>query len=112
MPETRMPDAMLRGLVAAAALVVIVAGLSAASSLLVPMAIAGFIAITSYPLVAWLERHRLPTWSAVSLTLIALVLTLLGPGLVVQDAARRFLAVSPRCTISWSVQWNHSDRKG
>lgn len=95
MAETRLSDAVLRWLVAAAALVIIVAGLRVAASLLVPLAIAGFLAITSHPLVAWLER-RLPTWAAVGVTLIVLLLTLLGPGLVVQDAATRFVAVAPR----------------
>jgi AI-2 transport protein TqsA len=111
MRETRVSDAVLRTLVAAAALVVIVAGLRAAAALLVPVAIAGFLAITSHPLVSWLERRRLPTWSAVGLTLIALLLMLLGPGLVVQNAATRFVTVAPRygarlstMTAGW-FQW-------
>lgn len=95
MAETRLSDSVLRGLVAAAALMVIVAGLRAASSLLVPLAIAIFIAITSHPLVAWLERRRVPTGLAVSLTLAVLLLTLLGPGLVVQSAANRLVTLAP-----------------
>jgi AI-2 transport protein TqsA len=93
---TRLSDSVLRTLVAAAAIVVIVAGLRTAATLLLPLAIAGFLAMIAYPLVSWLERHGMPTWAAVSLTLLALLATLLGPAVVVNGAAREFAAAAPR----------------
>jgi predicted PurR-regulated permease PerM len=91
-----LPETVVRTLVAAAAIVVIVAGLRAASTLLLPLAIASFLAMISYPLVAWLERHRFPRWSAVGITLLGLLTTLLGPGLVIQNATRQFADAAPR----------------
>lgn len=93
---TRLSDAVLRWLLAAAALVIIVAGLRAASTLLLPLAIASFLALVSYPTVAWLERHHFSTWSAVALTLLGLLTTLLGPGLVVYNATVQFATAAPR----------------
>lgn len=108
MPGTQLSDSVVRGLVVAAAVVIIVAGLRAAATLLVPLAIAGFLAMLSYPLVSWLQRHRVPTWAAVGLTLLALLTTLLGPGLVIHNAALQFAAAAPRyearlaaMTIEW-----------
>lgn len=95
-PVARPSDTLVRALVAAAAVVVIVAGLRAATTLLVPLAVAGFLALVSYPLVSWLERHRVPGWGAVTLTILALLTTLLGPGLVVHTAATEFAAAAPR----------------
>jgi len=89
-------DTVMRTLVAAASLVVIVAGLRAASALLVPLAIAAFLAMISYPMVSWLRERGLPKWSAVALTLLAMLTTLLGPGLVVYSAAQEFASAVPR----------------
>jgi predicted PurR-regulated permease PerM len=95
LPEQRLSDSVLRSLIAAAALVIIVTGLRAAATLLVPLAVAGLVAVTSYPLVAGLERHRMPTWLAVIATLVVMLLTVLGPGVVVLNAATTFVAVAP-----------------
>ncbi|MDP1570537.1 MAG: AI-2E family transporter [Vicinamibacterales bacterium] len=111
MTGTGPSDGMLRMLVAVAALVVVTAGLSVASTLLVPLVLAGFVALVSYPMVSWLERHRLPKWAAVSVTLAALGTILIGPGLVVYGAATQFAAAVPRyrarlgaMTIGW-FEW-------
>lgn len=96
MPGIQLSDGVLRALFAISAVVVIVAGVRVAATLLVPLAIAGFLAMVCYPLVSWLERHRLPKGAAVGLTLAALLTTLLGPGLVVHGAATQFAAAAPR----------------
>jgi predicted PurR-regulated permease PerM len=103
-----LTESVLRALLAAAAAVVIVAGLRAGATLLVPVAVAGMVAVTSYPLVAWLERHRVPNWAAVLLTLVGLVLTLMGPGAVVLSAATEFVAVAPAYAArlnAMSAEW-------
>ena len=109
-----MSESVLRSLLATAAVVVIVAGLRAAATLLVPVAVAAMMAVTSYPLVAWLERHRLPSWAAVLLTLVMLVLALMGPGAVVLSAATQFVATAPdyaarldEMSAGW-LQWLHA----
>ncbi len=49
-----------RFLVVAACLVVVVHGLTAFAPILVPMALAGLLAIVSFPIVYWLQRLRVP----------------------------------------------------
>ncbi len=61
-----------RVLFSLACVVVIVAGLKAASSLLVPFLLAMFVAITCAPLLSWLRKHKVPTALAV-LCIICLI---------------------------------------
>ncbi len=74
----------LRVLLSLACVVVIVAGLKAASSLLVPFLLAVFVATTCAPLLSWLHVRKVPTSLAVLLiiSLVAflalLVVTFLG----------------------------------
>jgi AI-2 transport protein TqsA len=53
-----------------AALVVGIAGLKAAQSFFVPVLLAFFIATVSYPVTAWLMRHRMPPAVAVLFTVL------------------------------------------
>ncbi len=57
-------------LVVAASLVVVIAGLRAASSLLIPVLIALFISVLSFPLLFWLRSKRCPTGLAVAATIL------------------------------------------
>ncbi len=57
-------DIGFRTLVMAASFIVIVAGLKAASSILLPVLVAAFLVVLSVPPIAWLARHRVPTWAA------------------------------------------------
>ena len=61
-------------LISAAALVVVIAGMQAAASLLVPFLLAAFIAIVCLPPMNWLVRHRIPAGLAIVLITIALLL--------------------------------------
>jgi AI-2 transport protein TqsA len=65
-----------RVLMISAAVVVVVAGLRAAASLLVPFLLSIFIAIICAPALLWLQNRRVPTWLA--LLLIVGVVGLLG----------------------------------
>ncbi len=76
-------------LLAAAGAVVTVAGLRAASGIVGPAFLALVIVITIHPLLAWLQRHRVPSWLAVVLTMVcayAMILALAGA--LVFSAAR------------------------
>ncbi|MDX8402686.1 MAG: AI-2E family transporter [Mariprofundaceae bacterium] len=74
MNGTRHP--MQGALVSAAALVVVVAGMQAAQSLLVPFLLAAFIAIICLPPLSWLNRRGMPP--EVAILLIALALVVVG----------------------------------
>jgi len=70
-------------LIVIAAFVVVIAGMSAAKSILVPFFLAGFIAIVTAPPLFWLQRKGLPSWVAfLTVILGVLLLVLLVAGLV------------------------------
>ncbi|WP_461481063.1 AI-2E family transporter [Porticoccus sp.] len=70
----RESSPMARGIVIAAAFVVLVAGLKAAETLLVPFLLSVFIALIFSPLLAWLKRHRVPNAIAICLIIALVVL--------------------------------------
>jgi predicted PurR-regulated permease PerM len=82
--ETGLP-ATSRFLIAAAALVIVVAGLRAAAPVLILFAMASFIVIVTRPAVAWLQRRRVPT--AIAITFV-IVLTFGLLGLLVSIAVQ------------------------
>ncbi|TNE75865.1 MAG: AI-2E family transporter [Gammaproteobacteria bacterium] len=69
----RESSPMARSVIIAAAFVVVVAGLKAAETLLVPFLLSVFIALIFSPLLAWLKRLRVPNGLAICL-IIALVI--------------------------------------
>jgi predicted PurR-regulated permease PerM len=85
----------MKFIVSAAALVVIAAGIKATSALLIPLVLAGFLAIITFPLVRWLQEHRVHRLAAVLITMLAVLGALLGPGLLVATAIRQFAQAAP-----------------
>ena len=63
-------DKGARFLMIGACLVVLVAGLKAASPLIVPLLAAIFLSILSLPLLTWLQNRRIPTGIAVLITIL------------------------------------------
>lgn len=78
-----MPDSAKHGatplLVSLAALVVLIAGLQQASTLVVPFLLAIFVAVVCAPPVFWLQRHKVPRPAAV----LIVVLLIWGVGLAI-----------------------------
>jgi AI-2 transport protein TqsA len=68
---SELPAAML----AAAAFVIIVAGIQAASAIVIPFLLAVFIAILCTPLLFWLQRFRIPDSLAVGIIFLGLLVT-------------------------------------
>ena len=85
----------LRAMIGIATAVIIIAGIRAAESLLVPVLLAVFLAAVLHPLVVWLERRRLPLGLAVLITIVLILVAFSGPGLLVQNAAQTFAASVP-----------------
>lgn len=79
-------------LIVFAALIVILAGLKAGQSLLVPFLLAVFIATIASTPIQWLTRHRVPNWLAVLFVAAVVVLVLTGLGLVVLQTYREYSA--------------------
>ncbi|MFP6685362.1 MAG: AI-2E family transporter [Polyangiaceae bacterium] len=79
----------------AAALVIVVAGLKEAQSILLPIIISITLAIICSPAVNWLERRRVPTVIAVLLVVAGLMALLTGVGALVGSSASDFREAIP-----------------
>lgn len=89
-------------LLGAAGVVVIVAGLRAAASVLIPVVIAGLLALVMLPVVTWLRDRGLPFGLAIVSALVVAVLVFAGSAGIVATAARRFVARVPEYRMAMS----------
>lgn len=83
-------------LLSGASVVVILAGLKAASDLLVPLAFSAFLAILGTPLVLWLRRRRVPLVVAVGLVMLLVLAMVSGLAGVVGGSVNSLVAAAPR----------------
>jgi len=81
-----------RTLVVGAAVVVVLAGLKAAQSLIIPFLLALFLAIICTPAVSWLAERRVPVGLAVVLIVIVLLGMFSGFGAIVGGSIDEFTA--------------------
>lgn len=79
MKEFAQQSAVARYILIGAALVVVLAGMRAAASILVPFLLSAFIAVVSAPPFFWLQRKRVPKALAIVIVIVAII----GFGLVV-----------------------------
>lgn len=84
-----------RVLVALAALVIVIAGIKAAATIVVPFLLAAFIAILAGSPVYWLERHRVPVPLAISMVMVVILLVLIAVGLFIAQSVNDFTAQLP-----------------
>jgi predicted PurR-regulated permease PerM len=80
--EHRTSDPGARLLVMAASFVIVVAGLKAASSLILPFLVALFLAMVSLPLLNWLQSKGFPTPIAVLITIVVVFAVVFGFGVL------------------------------
>lgn len=69
--EINSPTA--KAILITASVVVVLAGLKAASEIVVPLLLSGFIAIACSPLINWATRYRVPRWLSVTLVILLIV---------------------------------------
>lgn len=81
-----------------AAFVVVVAGIKAASSIVVPFLLAVFIATVSAPAIFWLERLKLPRILAFLIVLSFVIVVLFGFGYILTTSVDSFLSNTPQYT--------------
>ncbi len=93
-----------RYLFVAAAFVIVIAGMRAAQSLLVPFLLAAFLAVLLTPPLHWLERKRIPTPFA--LLIIVTLLSLIGVAVfgIVGKSITDFSGKLPGYTVSLRTQ--------
>lgn len=101
----------MRFLLGAAALVVIAAGIRATAVLLIPLVLALFLSIITFPLVRALQHRRVHRAAAVAITMVAVLVALSGPSLLVVTAIRQFASAVPgyearlRRLVTRSFDW-------
>ena len=83
-------DRHTRLLLPMASFVVIVAGLRAADTILIPFLVAIFAAILSLPFLFWMQSRGLPRAIAVVVTIVAATAVLLAAGFLMAGAAAEF----------------------
>ena len=79
-----------------ASLTVVIAGLKAASGIVVPLLMAIFLAIISAAMLQWLQRRGLPLWAAMTLVLLLLASTLVTLGSLIGASINQFSSALPR----------------
>jgi len=77
MPGTTRVVQPFYWLLGSAAAVVVIAGLRAAQSLVVPFLVAAFLAVICTPALQWLQKKRVPSWLAIGLVGFAISLVVL-----------------------------------
>jgi AI-2 transport protein TqsA len=94
--EGRQGASATRVLLTLASLIVVIAGLKAAQTILIPVLLALLLAILCSPAVFWLRAHRVPTVVAVLLVVLVLLGVLTVFGVVVGGSVNGFMAAAPR----------------
>ncbi|WP_395344245.1 AI-2E family transporter [Ningiella sp. W23] len=75
-------------LVVMAAVVIVLAGIKAASVIVIPLLLSAFIAIAVSPLINWSAQYRVPRWLSISLViLLMVVIGFMLAGLITQSLA-------------------------
>lgn len=109
MKTTQSPVAT--SLITVAAFIIVIAGMRAASELLVPFLASVFIAIVCMPPIAYLRNHRVPNGLAVTLVVASVVIVAFGLGVIFSRAGAQFAEDIPvyqqRLTDIWTglIQW-------
>ena len=91
-------------LLGCAALVVVIAGLRAAQSLVVPFLIAAFIALVCTPALEWLQKKRVPQGVAILIIILAVSFALLLVAMIVTSSVNQFLQQAPKYEANLSAK--------
>jgi predicted PurR-regulated permease PerM len=92
----RSRDKGARFLLIVASLVIVVAGMKAAGSLILPFLVSIFLAMISLPLLNWLQNRRVPKILAVLVTLFAVLGVLTAVGIFVGGSINAFTQEAPK----------------
>ncbi|MEM6705939.1 MAG: AI-2E family transporter [Acidobacteriota bacterium] len=85
-----------RGLLVAASAIVVLAGLKAATTIIIPFLLAFFLACVTLPLLNFLTKRRVPTGLAVGITIVAVLAALSGVGFLVSGSVSELRRELPK----------------
>jgi AI-2 transport protein TqsA len=91
-------------LLGSAALVIVIAGMQLARSLVVPMLIAAFIAVVCTPALQWLQRKGLPGWLAIVLVFFGVSIVVLAVVAIMTGSIASFINNSEKYTASLKAE--------
>ncbi len=92
----KRPDRGARFLLVAASIIVVIAGLRQAGQLVLPFLTAVFLAVVSFPVLAWLQHKKVPTPLAVLITVAAAAGVVSVLGVAVGRSVNEFSQVAPQ----------------
>jgi predicted PurR-regulated permease PerM len=95
-----------RALIVTAALVIIIAGMKLAASLLVPLLLSVFIAVISFPLMIRLQQQGLPKGLSITLVLLLTVLIGFSLMLLIGNSLTDFSQMLPEYKQKLSAEWD------
>ena len=93
-------------LITLAAVVVLIAGMKAASEIIVPFIFAIFIAIICAPVLLWLTRHRVPNVIAVIIILLGIILIGTLVSVAIGTSIQQFTQALPGYQANLQSQFN------
>ncbi len=96
MNAPKPPPVGSKFLLGAAAFVIVVAGLRAAQSIIIPTLLSAFLAILCAPIVVFLARRKVPTVAAVLLVVLLVMAMLAGVGTILGGSVNGFTEAIPR----------------
>ena len=85
-------------LLGSAALVIVIAGISSARSLVVPLLISAFIAVVCTPALQWLQRKGIPGWLAILIVFLAVSVVVLVVAAIMTGSIASFISNSDKYT--------------
>ncbi|HEX5314179.1 MAG TPA: AI-2E family transporter [Gammaproteobacteria bacterium] len=94
-PQENRSAAAWRGLVAVAAVIVVIAGMRAAADLIVPFLLALSIAIICLPPLAWLRRRNVPVSLSVTIVIVLIVMAIGGFGTLIANSIHSIIGDLP-----------------
>jgi AI-2 transport protein TqsA len=98
---------VLRRLLGVAAVMVIIAGLRSARPVLVPLALAVFLVVTSLPILRELKRQRVPDMVAVPMVLLLIVSVLIGVGAIALNSIMQIRDALPQYVVRFSEMYEN-----
>ena len=90
MEPRREFSTLFRSCVIIASIVVIIAGLRAAQSIVAPLLVALFVAIILSPFMLWMIRHKVPTVAAVLIVVLLVLIVGAGAGILIGTSVNGF----------------------
>lgn len=105
-PTETTPKKSFGFLINFAAFIVIIAGIQAAKSIIIPFLLSLFIAIISAPLLFWLEKRRITKGIAFMLVVFLVIAVMTGIGLMIGSSVNDFLQDLPTYQEKLRAQLN------